>query len=117
MSAPPRLPLKSITPAPTGPRAAQPAAVRPAVGEPKGAAEGVRTALRPDRHGGDGRRPIAWLTISAPGRGAIPIATSWCACGRDRSAVGTRRVLALAADHDSHRALCPLRNPQEGRAA
>ncbi|WP_432193749.1 hypothetical protein [Streptomyces sp. bgisy027] len=89
----------------------------PAAGDPKGVAEGVRTALGTDPHGDDGRRPIAWLHISAPGRGAIPTATSWCACGRDRSAVGIRRVLALVTDHDSHRTACPLRNSQEGRAA
>jgi hypothetical protein len=119
MNTPPRPPLKSIAPAPTGPRAAEPAPAHTVVGEPKGAArKGVRTAVGPDPHpGDDGRRAIAWLTISAPGHGAIPTATSRCACGRDRSAVGTRRVLALAADHDAHRATCPLRNSQEGRAA
>jgi hypothetical protein len=96
---------------------AEPASPAPAVGDPKGVAEGVRTALGSNPHGDDGRRPIAWLTINAPGRGAIPTATSWCACGRDRSAVGIRRVLALVADHDTHRTACPLRNSQEGRAA
>jgi hypothetical protein len=117
MNTPPRPPLKSITGTPTGPDAAEPAAARTAVGEPKGAArKGVRTALRSDPQQGDGRYPVAWLTIWAP-YGATPTATSKCLCGRDRSAVGHRRVLALIADHADHRTACPLRTPQEGRAA
>ncbi|MGW1888356.1 hypothetical protein [Streptomyces sp. NPDC001970] len=56
---------------------------------------------------------MAWLHIRAP-RGATPTATSWCACGRDRSAVGHRKVLALIHDHTSHRDLCPL-HITEGR--
>ncbi|MFI6210009.1 hypothetical protein ACIBAI_27140 [Streptomyces sp. NPDC051041] len=59
---------------------------------------------------------MAWLHIVAPGR-AVPTATSRCECGRDRSAVGRARVLALIADPSTHRTACPLRNPQEGRAA
>jgi hypothetical protein len=116
MSTPSRPPLKSI-PATAGPYAAEPGAPRPAVGEPKGAArQGVRTALGSDPHPTAGRYPVAWLHITAP-RGAMPTATSRCACGRDRSAVGHRRVLALIADHADHRERCPLRNTQEGRAA
>ncbi|MFE1323693.1 hypothetical protein [Streptomyces sp. NPDC058741] len=88
-----------------------------AVGEPKGAArKGVVSALRSDPHRDDGRRPVAWLHITAP-RGAIPTATSTCACGRDRSAIGKPRVLALIDDHTAHRNTCPLRSSQEGRAA
>ncbi|MFJ4568275.1 hypothetical protein ACIP4U_32310 [Streptomyces caelestis] len=87
------------------------------MGEPKGAArKGVRTACSSDPHGDDGRRPVAWLHIVAP-RGTVPTATSRCACGRDRSAVGKPRVLALIDDHAAHRDACPLRNSQEGRAA
>lgn len=89
------------------------------VGEPKGAARmGVRTAVGPDPHRGDGRGAVAWLHIVAPGRGTVPTATSRCTCGRDRSAVGHRRVLALIDDHTAHRDACPLRTvSQEGRAA
>lgn len=117
MSPSPRPLLKSVTTAPTGPRAAEPAAARRAVGEPKGAArKGDRTACGSDPHRGDGRRPVAWLHIVAP-RGGVPTATSRCSCGRDRSAVGKRRVLALTDDHAAHRTACPLRNPQEGRTA
>ncbi|MER7351171.1 hypothetical protein ABT390_37845 [Streptomyces aurantiacus] len=59
---------------------------------------------------------MAWLHISAP-RGAIPTATSRCLCGRDRSAVGRTKVLALIDDHTAHRSLCPLRTTPEGRNA
>ncbi|WP_149825957.1 hypothetical protein [Streptomyces tailanensis] len=59
---------------------------------------------------------MAWLHIRAP-RGATPTATSTCLCGRDRSAVGHRKVHALIADHEAHRHLCPLRTTQEGRNA
>lgn len=117
MSALPRPPLKSPPVTPTGPGVAVQAAPGPAVGEPKGAArEGVRTALRPNPHRGEGRYPIAWLCISAP-RGAVPTATSKCLCGRDRSAVGHTKVLALIEDHTAHRDACPLRTNQEGRQA
>ncbi|MEV7080188.1 hypothetical protein AB0N88_16870 [Streptomyces sp. NPDC093516] len=116
MSTPAR-PLKSVTGLPTGLLAARSTAPEATVGEPKGAArQGVRSACSPDLHGDDGRRPIAWLHIVAP-RGATPTATSRCACGRDRSVIGTARVLALIDDHTAHRTVCPLRRPQEGRAA
>ncbi|MER6733605.1 hypothetical protein [Streptomyces puniciscabiei] len=47
----------------------------------------------------------------------MPTATSKCLCGWDRSAVGHARVLALIEAHTAHRYTCPLRHPQEGRAA
>lgn len=101
----------------TGPGPAAQPVDRAAVGEPTGAArQGVVTALRPDPRRDDGRYPVAWLHIVAP-KGATPTATSRCECGRDRSAIGQRRVLALIADHAAHRPACPLRIPQEGRAA
>jgi hypothetical protein len=117
MSTRPRPSLKSLPVTPTGPRAAAQAAPGPAVGEPTGAArKGVPSALRPGPHRGDGRFPVAWLCISAP-RGAVPTATSTCLCGRDSSAVGHRKVLALIDDHTAHRDTCPLRTNQEGRQA
>jgi hypothetical protein len=116
MSTPPRPPLKSLPATPGGPRAAAQAALGPAMGEPKGAAEGVISALRPDAQQGDGRYPVTWLHIRAP-QGAIPTATSRCLCGWDRSAVGHRKVLALIGDHTAHRDDCPLRTTQEGRDA
>ncbi|WP_216677328.1 hypothetical protein [Streptomyces sp. MNP-20] len=111
------LPLEGLPETASGPSAAPQPVRAAAVGAPKGVArKGVLTALRPDPHRGDARYPIAWLHICAP-YGAIPTATSKCACGRDRSAVGPGRVLALVDDHAAHRDACPLRAPQEGRAA
>ncbi|EPH46824.1 hypothetical protein STRAU_0096 [Streptomyces aurantiacus JA 4570] len=115
MNAPARSPLEGQPAANRG-WVAELASPAPAVGAPKGVAEGVLSALRPDPHIGDGRYPIAWLHIVAP-RGAVPTATSRCACGRDRSAVGHRKVLALIDDHTAHGGQCPLRTPQEGRNA
>ncbi|MFD8572459.1 hypothetical protein [Streptomyces sp. NPDC059639] len=117
MSPHPHPPLKSVpVPVPGKPQGATQPVDAMSVGEPKGVAEGVPTACLPGPRRNDGRFPIAWLHIVAP-RGAVPTATSKCACGRDRSAVGQARVLALIDDHTAHRDLCPLRNPQEGRAA
>ncbi|MFJ4785554.1 hypothetical protein [Streptomyces sp. NPDC088794] len=116
MSTPPAPSLKSLPATPAGPRAAAPRVPGTAVGEPKGAAVGVRTAFGSGPRADDGRFPVAWLCISAP-RGAVPTATSKCLCGRDRSAVGHTRVLALIADHTGHRDECPLRTTQEERAA
>ncbi|MFJ9905038.1 hypothetical protein ACIRVK_19430 [Streptomyces sp. NPDC101152] len=108
---------KSLTAAPGGPLAAEPAAPRGAVGEPTGVArQGVRTAVGSDPQQGDGRYIVAMLRISAP-YGATPSATSTCLCGWHRRAFGERRVRALIADHTAHRDTCPLRNPQEGRNA
>ncbi|WP_254389382.1 hypothetical protein [Streptomyces sp. AC550_RSS872] len=116
MNAPRYSPLEG-QPLASGGQVAELAPPAPAVGDPKGVAEGVRTALGTDPHGDDGRRPIAWLHISAPGRGVTPTAVSKCLCGRDRRAFGNKRVLALIADHTAHRENCPLRTPQEGRYA
>ncbi|MCX4590287.1 hypothetical protein OG819_11080 [Streptomyces sp. NBC_01549] len=116
MTAPSHPPLKSITPTTATPHVAPQPVDTPAVGEPKGVAEGVPIAVRPDPQQGDGRYPVAWLHICAP-RGAVPTATSKCLCGRDRSAVGKARVLALITDHEAHRDACPLRTPQKGRTA
>ncbi|MFD4142358.1 hypothetical protein [Streptomyces sp. NPDC058572] len=117
MTTPRPIPLKSPTGHPTGPAVAEPAPAAPGGGAPKVVAEGVLSAVRPDRYLEDGRYPIAWLHITAPGRGTVPTATSTCACGRDRSAVGHRKVHDLIADHTAHRNLCPLQSSQEGRTA
>ncbi|UQX01011.1 hypothetical protein [Streptomyces sp. RerS4] len=101
----------------THPRAAEPTPTVDGSGAPKVVAEGVPSAVRPDPHGDDGRRPVAWLHITAPGRGTTPTARSWCACGRDLFAAGQARALALIADHDRHRKTCPHVAPQEGKAA
>ncbi|CAL9421346.1 hypothetical protein [Streptomyces sp. enrichment culture] len=111
----PRPRLKSLTPA-AGDRL--PAGLAPANGgggAPKVAAEGV--LFSPDLHAGDGRRIVGMLHITAPGRAAVPTATSVCACGRNRSAVGHRRVAALIEEHTAHRTACPLRHHPERTAA
>ncbi|MBT2393089.1 hypothetical protein J7E87_27545 [Streptomyces sp. ISL-1] len=117
MSTRPHPPLEGQRATPTGAHAAEQAPLRLVIGEPKGVAEGVPSAVRPDPHEADGRYPVAWLHITAPGRGVFPAATSKCACGRDRSAVGHRKVHDLIADHTAHRDLCLLRSFQEGRTA
>ncbi|MEU7601497.1 hypothetical protein AB0B78_05085 [Streptomyces sp. NPDC040724] len=101
----------------TRPRSAEPTPTPDGSSAPKVVAEGVPSALRPDPHGDDGRRPVAWLHINAPGRGVTPSVRSWCACGRNLFAAGQRRALALIADHAAHRDACPHITPQEGRKA
>ncbi|MFD7764199.1 hypothetical protein [Streptomyces microflavus] len=86
------------------------------VGALRVVAEGVPTAVHPEQQTGDGRYPIAWLTITAP-RGATPTATSICACGRNLFAAGHHKALALIADHTDHKTRCPLRADLEGAAA
>ncbi|PWS52513.1 hypothetical protein DLE01_04645 [Streptomyces sp. FT05W] len=116
MSLRPHPPLKCLSFAPTGPGLAEPAPTGTGGGAAKGVAEGVPTAVRPDQQTGDGRYPIAWLTITAP-RGAIPTATSICQCGRNRFAAGHHKALALIADHTDHKTRCPLRTTQERNAS
>ncbi|WP_374986553.1 hypothetical protein [Streptomyces fradiae] len=107
--------LKSLTPADGHRHPAEPAPTQGGGGAPKNAAEGVRS--RPDPHPVDGRHIVGMLHVTAPGRGAVPTATSMCECGRNRSAVGHRRVLALIAEHTAHRTTCPLRHHTERTAA
>ncbi|GAA2418034.1 hypothetical protein GCM10010420_55540 [Streptomyces glaucosporus] len=107
--------LKSL-PAPHRPPAADP----PAPGTADGASKDVGRRPSTSRSGprlGDGRYPIAWLHLAAPGRGAVPTAQSWCACGHDRSAIGHHRVLTLIDAHAAHRENCPLRHRTESRHA
>ncbi|MFE7358852.1 hypothetical protein ACFU8Q_38660 [Streptomyces sp. NPDC057543] len=87
-----------------------------AVGAPKDVAGGVPSSVRSDQSVGDGRYPIAWLTISAP-RGAVPTATSICECGRNLFAAGRNKALALIDDHNRHRTRCPLRTTEERNAS
>lgn len=116
MTTPP--PTKSLPRTPRPVAAPQPVDTT-AVGEPKGAAEGVPIAVRPDPRRDDGRRPVAWLHIVAPPSWSVtPSARSWCTCGYERQAIGRAAVLQLIAAHEEHRTSCPLLTPTlEGRAA
>lgn len=101
---------------PTDPNAAEPASACGGGGAPKVAAEGVRSAVRPDPHPPAGPRVVGMLHIAVPRwRGGDPSAVSFCACGRYETARGEHAVVALVAAHTAHRAACPLQN--EGRAA
>ncbi|WP_404959172.1 hypothetical protein [Streptomyces sp. 147326] len=117
MTSHPPPPLEGPTPAPTGLSPAEPAPAREGGSALKVVAEGVPSFVRPDPRGDDGRRPVAWLHIVAPGRGVTPSVRSWCQCGRDLFAAGQARALALINDHVQHRTLCPLLVSQEGMAA
>ncbi len=118
MSPRPAAPLKSPPEASDGPSAAVSGQPDARVGGPKGAArKGVTSALRSDPRQGDGRYPVAWLSISSPRYGHMPTAASQCQCGWNRSAIGHAQVAALIEAHTAHRDTCPLRHPQEGRAA
>ncbi|MGW6461218.1 hypothetical protein ACWF94_35710 [Streptomyces sp. NPDC055078] len=117
MSAPPPPSLKSLTPTTGHPPAAEPPAPRTAAGGPKDAARRASaSSVRPDPHPRDGRYAVAWLTITTPRRGT-PTATSTCACGRNTSATGHTKVLALITDHTHHRTLCTLRTTEQGEKA
>ncbi|WP_329614479.1 hypothetical protein OG244_16015 [Streptomyces brevispora] len=110
-------PLKSVQTPNTGPSIAEPTPAASGSGAPKVVGrQAVPSAVRADQQTGDGRYPIAWLTITAP-RGAVPTVTSVCACGRSLFVAGQRKALALITDHSDHRARCPLRTDQEGIAA
>lgn len=117
MNHPPRSSLKSLPTHPTGPGPAEPAPAASGSGAPKDVGrKAVPSAVRSGPQTGDGRYPIAWLTITAP-RGAAPTATSTCQCGRNLFAAGHRRALALIDDHARHRDLCPLRTTEERNAS
>ncbi len=115
MSHPAAARLKSL-PAPDRPPAADRAAPPAAGGGPRNVGRRPSPSRSNPRRG-DGRYPVAWLHLAAPGRGAVPTAHSWCACGHDRSAVGHRQVLALIDAHTAHRENCPLRHRTESRTA
>ncbi|WP_433890742.1 hypothetical protein [Streptomyces sp. CA-111067] len=54
----------------------------------------------------------------APSNWRAPVsATSHCDCGRHLTAHGRTDVMALVASHVEHRAVCPLHNAPERRAA
>ncbi|SMQ17477.1 hypothetical protein SAMN06272771_3893 [Streptomyces sp. Ag82_O1-12] len=141
MSNSPR-PLKSIATAPTGLRAARPAAPRTAVGEPKGAArKGVVTALPcSNRLPATEMQPDADPTPDRPGiriyappvyrhpydgarwskrYGNTPTAAYACTCGQTGTATAPSAVAALVTEYDAHKSACTGKPAAslEGRAA
>lgn len=133
MSTPAPLPWKANPPRALAP-VAELTPPAPAVGYPKGVAEGVRTALRPDPQPGDASNPTPdrpGIRIYAPPVyrhhydgarwtkrcGATPTAAYACPCGQTRTATGRDSVADLVADYDYHRTTCLHLNPQEGRRA
>ncbi|MER7919431.1 MULTISPECIES: hypothetical protein [unclassified Streptomyces] len=126
MNTPSRPNLKSITPTPDQPRAAEQPAPRTVVGEPKGAArQGVRTALLPDPrptgHAAEDPTPERpGIRISAPPvyrhhydgarwskrYAATPTAAYACPCGEIRTARGQDAVAALVTEYAAHTYFC-----------
>lgn len=117
MTAPASPPLKRLTGTIDQPSTAEPSGAPAGSSAPKVVAEGVPSAVLPDSRPADGRRPVAWLHIITPSDWSMPPrAFSRCDCGRNLSARGRARVLALIADHTAHRELCPLRHPASERS-
>lgn len=113
----PPLPLKSSNRGATGISPAEPTDARSGSSAPKVVAEGAVSSVRPGPRPADGRRPVAWLHIITPSDWSMPPrAYSRCDCGRNLSARGRARVLALIDDHTAHRDLCPLRQPAPERS-
>ncbi|MGW6261722.1 hypothetical protein [Streptomyces sp. NPDC055085] len=121
--------LKSITTTPDGPQAAAQPVDSPAVGEPKGGAEGVPVALPRSKRfpAGEGRGNGADPTPDRPGiriyappvyrhhkdgarwsmrHGDTPNAAYACTCGQMRTAIGAQAVTALVADYGAHKDVC-----------
>ncbi|MFI8302594.1 hypothetical protein ACIF80_03900 [Streptomyces sp. NPDC085927] len=129
MTTAPRPRLEGQPSAPTDPHAAEPGIVRPAMGEPKGAArQGVVTALpRSNRFPTRDIHPSADPTPERPGiricappvyrhhwdgarwstrHGDTPTAAYACPCGQTSTATGPRAVAALVTEYDAHRPGC-----------
>jgi hypothetical protein len=88
------------------------------MGRPSGRPSCSSTTDQPASARGDGRQAIAWLTITAPTSWRrVSTARSWCRCGYERTATGTRNVLRLIEAHTAHRDQCPLRNDTGTRKA
>ncbi|MFJ9525059.1 hypothetical protein [Streptomyces cyaneofuscatus] len=98
--------LKSLPATPTSPQAANPTAARMTGGEPKGVAEVVHVAVRPDPHTVTVTGIHPGLTVRGLGRNQIPTADWLCACGHHERARGRDRVTDLttraSVDHCPH---------------
>ncbi|WP_405888092.1 hypothetical protein OG762_19665 [Streptomyces sp. NBC_01136] len=111
MSTPPRSPLEGQPPA-NGPKPAEQAPARAAVGDPKGVAEGVPTALRSDPHTVTVTGIQPGLQIQCEG---VPVADWLCSCGHHERARGRAAVIALSARVIV--GICPHTTTTEGRTA
>ncbi|MGW0146804.1 hypothetical protein ACWDVU_14470 [Streptomyces sp. NPDC003333] len=130
MSARRHPPLKSITPTPTGPRAAAPAPPPVALGEPTGAArKGVPIAVgsdpTPDRPGIRIYAPPVYRHHYDGARwskryGDTPTAAYACPCGHTATATGPQNVADLVNDYAAHKHFCtgtPATLPERRTAA
>lgn len=106
MTAAPNPRLKSLPAIPSSPQAAIPAAAPVTGGEPKGVAEGVRSAVLPDPHTVTVTGIRRGLTVRGLGRNQIPAADWLCVCGHHERARGQGRVTELTTrarvDHCPH---------------
>lgn len=95
MNTPPHPHLKSLPNTPDRPSSAEPARCPSGGGAPKGGAEGVLSALRPDPQTVTvtGIRP--GLEIRGMDRGYVPVADWLCACGHHERARGRTAVTEL----------------------
>ncbi|MEU6492970.1 hypothetical protein ABZ890_21570 [Streptomyces sp. NPDC046984] len=134
--------LEGQPPPANHPHPAQPAALRPAVGEPKGAArKGVPSALRSNRFPTHGAGPTDDPPPDRPGiriyappvyrdhydgarwskrTAATPTAAYACTCGHTETARGQEAVADLVADYDAHKHFCtgtPLPHAERRHAA
>ncbi|MGY4971618.1 hypothetical protein ACWGCC_20840 [Streptomyces nigrescens] len=113
MSTRPHPPLEGQPARSTGLNSAEPARAPSGGGAPKGGAEGVLSALRPDPQTVTvtGIRP--GIEIRGLGRGDVPVADWLCACGWHERARGRKAVIELTTRVRVGR--CPHRAPETNR--
>ncbi|MFJ9408931.1 hypothetical protein [Streptomyces sp. NPDC101393] len=93
------------------PRSAEPAPAPTGSGAPKGGAEGVLSAVRPDPRPAAGHEP-EWVffglhIIAPPSFSAATSATAACRCGYRRQGKGRAAVLRIVEDFTNHQTACP----------
>ncbi|MFJ4915880.1 hypothetical protein [Streptomyces sp. NPDC088726] len=107
--------LKSLPATPNSPLAANRAAEPAGVGVPKGVAEGVRVAVRPDPHTVTVTGIQPGLVVRGLGRNELPVADWLCTCGHHECARGRRAVTELTTR--ARVGQCPHNAPAENRSA
>ncbi|MFB8353446.1 hypothetical protein [Streptomyces niveus] len=117
MTAPANPPIKSLTDTTDPPPAAELRSVPPAVGVPKGVAEGVRTGRNrnpdptPEAPGIRIYAPPVYRYNGDPARwslryGDTPYAAYACACGETANATGLRNATGLIDRYEEHKKTC-----------